>query len=379
MDFSLSEEQVVLRDSIARYLGNDYPFDAQRAATPGDPGYGRDHWRAFAELGWLTIPFAEDVGGYGGRIEDVAVLMEQFGRGLVREPYTSTVLLTGQLIARSGHHDAVGNILPAIMDGTHQGALAAAERQSGQDLYDVATTATREGDGFRLDGHKVMVANGAAADTLVVTARTGGARSEKSGVSLFMLDGHAAGLTRTSIPMMDGTRSANITLNGVIVSSDALLGVADHADDLLDPVVREARIALCAEALGVMDALFDKTVEYTKTREQFGLPIGSFQALQHRMVDMFMAREQARSIVYRAICECQQGEASAGATVAAMKSLVGRHGRHIGAEAIQLHGGMGMTDELDIGHYVKRGMMLNLQLGDIDASLREFCDIAYAQ
>lgn len=378
MDFSLTEEQTVLRDSINKYISNDYPFDARRALAADDRGYSLEHWRSFAELGWLTIPFAEALGGYGGRLEDVAVLMEQFGAGLVREPYLPSVLLAGQLIARSGHREAMDEILPLIMDGSHQGALAAAERQSGQNLYDVKTTATQRADGFHVHGHKVMVNNGANADTLIITARTSGAQDDKNGVSLFLLDAKTPGISVTAIPMMDGSRYANIELNDVVLPEHALIGTINDASTLFDGVIREARVAICAEALGVMEMLFHKTVDYTKSRQQFGVAISSFQALQHRMVDMFMAKEQARSIVYRAICECQQNEPTADATVAAMKSLVGKHARQIGSEAIQMHGGMGMTDELDIGHYVKRGMMLNLELGDIDASLREFCDLTYA-
>jgi alkylation response protein AidB-like acyl-CoA dehydrogenase len=377
MDFSLSEEQTILKDSVSKYVDNDYGFDQRQKLCATEEGFSREHWAAFAELGWLTVPFAEDVGGFGGQIEDTAVLMEEFGKGLVLEPYLANVLLAGQLIARSGNGDAIDNQLASIMSGSHQTAMAAQERQGRQDFQDVLATAKANDDSYVLNGTKVLVLNGGAAETLVVTARTSGGQFDRAGISLFLVDAAQAGVAKTVIPMMDGSRVANIHLNDVTVPASTLLGESDQAWSLLEPVIQEARIAVCAEALGIIDALYRKTVEYSQTRKQFGVPIGSFQALQHRMVDMFMLAEQSRSIVYRAMCEYQQGDSSAAATIAAMKSVVGKHGRHIGAEAIQIHGGMGITDELDIGHYVKRLLMLNQLFGDVDDSLREFCTLAY--
>ena len=377
MDFSLNEEQTLLRDSVAKYLANDYAFEQRRAVSDLEHGFSPDHWANFAELGWLTIPIAEAAGGYGGKVEDTAVLLEEFGKHLVLEPYLANVLLAGQLIARSGNSAAIANVLSPLLEGTHQSTLAACERQSRQNYCDVLTTASEADGGYVLNGSKVLVANGGAAASLVVTARSGGSQFDRNGISLFVVEADAEGVMRNTVRMMDGTCAADITLNNVAVSSDALLGQSGEAYALLDPVLQEARIAVAAMMLGIMDELFSKTLEYTKTREQFGTPISSFQALQHRMVDMFMGAAQSRSMLYRAICEYQQGDSTAPATVAAMKSLIGKSARQIGSEAIQMHGGMGMTDELDIGHYVKSAMMLNQWFGDSDTSLREFCDLTY--
>jgi len=377
MDFSLNEDQVLLRDSIAKYVVNDYAF-AERQRVAGEAhGFCPNHWSAFAEFGWLTIPFAEEVGGYGGGIEDTAILMEAFGNGLVLEPYLANVLLAGQLIARSGSQPAIEQQLVPMMEGQRQLALAAHERQARQNLADVAMIATANPDGYVLEGTKVLVLNGAAADTLVVSARTSGTQLDRDGISLFVVETSAPGIRRTTLPLMDGTQTANIEFSNVQLEKSALLGEAGGGWSLLEPVVQEARIAIGAQSLGIMDELFKKTLEYVKTRKQFGVAIGSFQALQHRLVDMFMATQQARSAVYRAICEYQQNDASAASTVAAMKVLVGRYGEQIGTEAIQMHGGMGMTDELDIGHYVKAGMMLNQWFGSSDDCLEEFAALAY--
>ncbi len=375
MDFSLSEEQALLKDSVSKYINNDYDFEQRRELAATADGFSTQHWSSFAELGWLTIPFSEDVGGFGGNVEDTAVLMEEFGKGLVLEPFLATVLLAGQVIARSGTGD---DRLADIMAGTHQSALAVQERQSRQNFQDVLTTATADAGGYTLNGSKVLVLNGGAAESLVVSARKSGGQFDRAGISLFLVDAGATGVTKTPIPMMDGGRAANIQLTNVAVAASALLGPVDDGWSLLEPIIQEASIAVGAEAVGVMDVLYRKTVEYSQNRQQFGVPIGSFQALQHRMVDMFMAAEQSRSMLYRAICEYQQDDSDAGATIAAMKSVIGRHGRHIGQEAIQIHGGMGMTDELDIGHYVKRGMVLNQLFGDANDSLHRFCTTAYA-
>jgi alkylation response protein AidB-like acyl-CoA dehydrogenase len=373
MDFALTEEQSLLKDSISKYLANDYDFRAGQGIAASELGFSAEHWASFAELGWLSVPFDEAIGGFGGAVEDTAVVLEEFGKGLVVEPYLSTVLLAGQLLARSGRADLVRSII----DGSLHCALAGLERQSRQNFHDVATTATAVADGFSLDGTKVLVMNGNAAQKLIVTARTLGNQFDKSGITLFVVDADATGITKTAIRSMDGSRLANIVFRDVVVPSSAMLGELNLAAELLSPVILEARIAVCAEAVGIIDLLCRKTVEYSQTRTQFGVAIGSFQALQHRMVDMLMAAQQSRSILYRAICEYQQGDTSAPATIAAMKALIGKHGRYVGEEALQLHGGMGMTDELDIGHYVKRLMVLNHLFGDADASLREFCRASY--
>ncbi len=374
MDFSLSEEQTLLQDSVVRYVTNDYDFRERQAAVATERGFSDAHWQQFAELGWLGVPLPEDCGGFGGRIEDTAVICEALGSGLVVEPYLPTILLAGRSLAAGGRTQLVSDII----EGETHGALAALERQSRQNFYDVATQAKSVDGGYVLDGSKALVLNGPAADVLIVTARTSGTNLDREGVSLFELPADSNGVTRHSIRLMDGSRAANVVLDNVEVGADRLIGDVDRAFEVLDPVIAEATISVCAEAVGIIDALCEKTIEYARTRNQFGVAIGSFQALQHRMVDMLMAKEQARSMLYRGVCEYQQADPAYCETLAAMKAVVGRHGRHVGEEAIQLHGGMGMTDELDIGHYVKRLMVLNQLFGDIDASLDTFAGTRYA-
>jgi len=373
MDFSLSEEQSLLKDSISKYIANDYSFHDRQIIAQSEAGYSPTHWAQFSDLGWLSVPFAEDVGGYGGRIEDTAILFEEFGKGLVLEPFMSTVLLAGKLLARAGRDE----IVRSIIDGTTQCSLAGLERQSRQNFRDIATTARTGDGGFVLDGTKTLVINGGSAETFIVSTRSAGDRCDRDGISLFLVDANALGVTKTTIPTMDGGRVTNISFDNVSVAKDALLGELDKGWESLDNVIQEARIAASAEAVGIIDTLCTKTVEYAKTRTQFGAAISSFQALQHRMVDMLMAAQQSRSILYRAICEYQQSEDTAVATIAAMKALVGKNGRYVGEEALQLHGGMGMTDELDIGHYVKRLMVLNQLFGDADSCVQDFSDRAY--
>lgn len=374
MDFSLSEEQTLLKDSIGKYVANDYDFRDRQTTAQTELGYSSAHWAQLADLGWLSIPFSDDIGGYGGQIEDTAILCEEFGKGLVLEPFLPTVLLAGKLLEAMGRNDLV----QSIIEGTAHCALAALERHSRQNFSEIQTTARRQNDGFVLHGEKTLVLRGGSADTLVVSARSSGERGNEDGISLFVVDSNVSGITKSTIPTMDGGRVANIAFDNVTVTNDALMGELGKGWPVLSNVIQQARIATCAEAVGIMDTLSTKTVEYTKTRTQFGTPIGGFQALQHRMVDMLMAAEQSRSILYRAICEYQQGDPSATATIAAMKALVGKNGRYVGEEAIQLHGGMGMTDELDIGHYVKRLMVLNHLFGDADNCVQEFSDITYA-
>ncbi|MFV0278801.1 MAG: acyl-CoA dehydrogenase family protein [Parahaliea sp.] len=363
MNFDFSEEQTMLRDSVARYLHDSYPFETRRAIADSATGMSPEQWQVFAELGWLSVPFAQEYGGFGGGAVDTMLLMEQFGKGLVLEPYLATVLLFGGLLQRSGNTALQGEYLPRIIAGECQGAFAYLERQSRFELCDVATRAETGADGCRLSGEKVVVFNGASADTLIVSARTSGGQSDEQGISLFLVPADAPGVRLTSFKQMDSQKLANITFDQVAVAAGARLGEEGQAMALVHPVVRSAIVALSAEALGIMGQLNAKTLEYTKTRRQFGVQISSFQALQHRMVETFMSYEQTKSLLYRTVCELEEGAATADATVHALKVMVDRAGKHVFGEAIQLHGGMGITDELDIGHYVKRLMMINTIFG----------------
>ncbi len=377
MNFDFSEEQNMLRDSVARFVQDHYSFEARQAIAASEEGFSRDHWQTFAELGWLSIPFGEEHGGFGGDAVDTMVIMEQFGKGLVLEPFLATVVLFGGLLQRGAGRPLQDEIIPRIIAGDCLGAFAFLERQSRFELADVATSARAEGDGFRLSGEKVAVFNGASADQLIVSARTSGEQFEEHGITLFLVPGDAPGLSRTGYRMMDGQVVANLRLDDVALPASAVVGERDAAWPLIQAVIRDACLALGAEALGIMAELNRKTLEYSRSREQFGVPIGSFQALQHRMVDTFIACEQARSLLYRAVCAVTAGDEEAEAVVHALKVMVDRAGTLIFEEAIQLHGGMGITDELDIGHYAKRLMMINASFGSGDFHQAKFGELRY--
>ena len=378
MNFDFTEEQQMVRDSIARFVQDDYDWDTRKAIVASEKGLSADNWKLFAELGWLSIPFAEEHGGFGGNIVDLSVVMEELGKGLVVEPYFPTVVLFGGLIARAGNDAQQAEWLPRVIGGDVLGGFAYVERQSRFALHDCLTTATRSGDGFVLNGEKVVVFNGEQADHLVVLARTSGEQSDQTGLSLFIVDASAAGIDKMNYPMMDGQRVANVTFKDVALPADALLGEEGNALAVVEALVDEAIIALASEAVGIMGVLNAKTLEYAKTREQFGVAIGSYQALQHRMVDTMMAYEQCKSLLFKALCEYKQDPAMAAETIHALKVLIDRNAKHVFGEAIQIHGGMGMTDELDIGHYAKRLMMINTTFGDANFHRNRFVETAFA-
>ena len=378
MNFDFTEEQQMVRDSIARFVQDDYDWDTRKAIVASDKGLSPDNWKLFAELGWLSIPFAEEHGGFGGNIVDLSVVMEELGKGLVVEPYFPTVVLFGGLIARAGNDAQQAEWLPRVIGGEVLGGFAYVERQSRFALHDCLTTATPSGDGFVLNGEKVVVFNGEQADHLVVLSRTSGEQSDRTGLSLFIVEASAAGIDKMNYPMMDGQRVANVTFKDVALPADALLGEEGNALAVVEALVDEAIIALASEAVGIMGVLNTKTLEYAKTREQFGVAIGSYQALQHRMVDTMMAYEQCKSLLFKALCEYKQEPAMAAETIHALKVLIDRNAKHVFGEAIQIHGGMGMTDELDIGHYAKRLMMINTTFGDANFHRNRFVETAFA-
>ena len=379
MNFDFTEEQTMLRDSVARFVQDEYHFDTRVAIAESAQGYSPEKWQTFAELGWLSIPFEEEYGGFGGSAVDVMLVMEELGKGLVLEPYLATVLLFGGLLQKAGSPQLKSEFIPRIIDGSCQGAFAYLEKQSRFELADVATSATRGDQGYTINGEKVVVFNGANADHLVVSARTSGEQADEGGISLFLVPADAKGLERVEYKLMDGQRVANFTFGDVQVSEEQLLGEEGNAFELIAALERDANLALSAEALGIMQQLNAKTVEYTRTREQFGVAIGSFQALQHRMVDTFMSYEQTRSLLYRAVCAITDDQEDVVTAVHALKVMVDRAGRHIFGEAIQLHGGMGLTDELDIGHYAKRLMMIATTFGNADYHQTKFNALRYQQ
>lgn len=377
MNFNLSEEQGQIRDSIARFAAENYSYDQRNAVVAGEHGFSLQHWQQFAELGWLSIPFAEEHGGFGGGPVDIMVIMQELGRALVAEPYLPTVLLFGGLLQAGGSAALQGEYLPRIIAGELQGAFAYLERHSRYALTDIATRAEQKDGKWLLNGQKTVVLNGGAAHKLVVAARSAGAQADENGITLLLVDSAAEGVERTTYRMTDGQEAANIEFHKV--SADAVIGAAGEGYGVMAAVLDAARLAICANALGAMEALNAQTLEYTKTRQQFGVPIGSFQALQHRMVDMLAACENVKSLLYRAVCAAQESSDDARRSLLALKVMTGRAGRHIGGEAIQLHGGMGMTEELSVGAYVKRLLLINTLFGDADYHQQLFTELVNAR
>lgn len=374
MHFNLSEEQAMLQASTARFIKQQYPFEVRQRHVALPEGFDRATWEQFAELGWLSVPISEASGGFGGNAADTMVLMEEMGKGLIATPYVATVLLFGGLIDRGAPAQLKESLLEPLISGQLQGAFAYQERQSRHNMADVKTTATRDGNNYVLSGEKTLVLNGAVADHLVVSARTSGDQFDTSGISLFVIDANNPELQKTAYRLMDGQLVANIGFNNLNVKATQILGEEGDGYDLIKQVANNTILALSAEGLGIMNKLTETTREYTKARKQFGVQISSFQVLQHRMVDMFMACEQTRSLMYRAVCSV--GSDDAERSLHALKFMIGRNGRQVGSEAIQLHGGMGITDELSVGHYVKRLMMINTLLGDADYHQQQLAHIS---
>jgi alkylation response protein AidB-like acyl-CoA dehydrogenase len=372
MDFSFTEEQGLLRDSVAAYLGDHYDFDKRREAIASPAGWRPEVWKAFAEdLGILGAAFPEDVGGLGGGPLETMVVMEEFGRALVVEPYIPTVVIGGGFLRRAGT-DFAGELIGRIISGEVVTAFAWAERQGRYSLSNIATSASPDGTGWVLNGQKAVVVAAPWATHLIVTARTGGAQSDLEGVSVFLVEKSAAGVVTRDYPTVDGRRASEITFENVHVPAEGLIGDAGAALPLIEQVVDEAIAAQCAEACGVLRKLHEGTLDYTKQRKQFGRPIAAFQVLQHRMVDMFMQVEQSISMTYMAHIRLTDPAPERAKAISAAKVQIGRACKFVGQNAIQLHGGMGVTDEMAIGHYFKRGTMIEGEFGSVDHHLRRY-------
>ena len=372
MNFSLSDEQKLLKDSVDRFVAERYQLDARRTLIASEDGYGRKNWETFAELGWLAIPFSDASGGLGGGPIEVMVLMEAFGRGLVVEPFISTILLGAALVETLGDKEQKAAIIPPVVRGEKLLSFAHVEAQSRFTLSDIITTASTDGSGYRISGHKAVVFGGDSANQLIVSARTSGNQRDEDGISLFLVDAEAKGVARRNYGTVDGLRAAEITLSDVVVGPEKMLGKEGGSFAGIESVVDGATAAVCAEAVGVMDSLQEQTLEYLKTREQFGLKLGKFQALQHRSVDMFVACQEARTMMYVATLSLNKPRTARVRAVSAAKSHIGQAGRLVGQEAVQLHGGMGMTDELAVGHYFKRLTMIDTLFGNTDHHLERF-------
>ena len=375
MNFELSEEQKMIQQSVERFVQENYDLTNRVKISSEDPGYSQEYWTAMAELGWLGLAFSEEEGGFGGNQIDTLVLMEQFGKGLVLEPFLANIVLGGGAIKRGGSPAIKESILPNLIEGNLQVTLAYAEEQSRFDIEDVATAAREDGSNFIINGKKSMVLNAESADKIVVVTRTSGSQVDEDGISLFLVDATSKGIERENFPTVDGLRASEITFTDVEVPSGNLIGEKDKGFAILQAVVNDAILALSAEAVGAMEVLYKDTVEYTQQREQFDHPLSDFQVLQHRMVDMFMEYEQCKSLMLRATMETVQDPILAQRTVHALKHLIGKSGIFVGESAVQLHGGMGVTEELRIGHFFKRLLVIDSQFGNSDFHLDKFTSL----
>ena len=374
MDFNFNQEQLQFADALKRWAARDYGFEARRAIVHSEAGTSDQAWATLAELGMTALPVPEAQGGFAGTAVDMFVVMQELGRALVVEPYFATMFGAEFLRLAGGH----GELLERVAAGELKLACALGERQSRHDLFDIATRAERSGEGWQLNGEKKVVIHGAQAGMLVVSARSGGGQRGEEGVSLFVLPADAPGVHVRDYRTLDGLRAADIRFENVRLPESSLLGAGGEGAGILDAALDYGAGLLCFEALGAMQALFDATLEYLKTRQQFGAPIGKFQALQHRMADMYIHLEQARSMALLAavkLASIEGGDASAGErrrAVSAAKYRVNVAARYIGQQAVQLHGGMGVTDELPAAHYFKRLTAIEVTLGDADHHLARF-------
>ena len=375
MDFELSEEQRLLRDSVARLLADHYGFDKRRGYLAEPEGWSRSLWAQYAELGLLGLPFAEDYGGFGGGPIDVMLVTEAFGRVLALEPYLATVVFGGTALRLAGSEAQKVALLPQVAEGGLILAFAHGERQARYDLSDVLTTARPKGSGWVLDGAKSVVLHGDSAQRLVVSARTSGERDDPNGITLFILDAAANGVARRAYPMRDGTRAAEISLSDVEVSSDEVLGEIGAAFPVIERIVEAGIAATAAEAVGAMEAMQAMTLEYLKTRQQFGRPIGDNQALQHRATEMLMELERGRSMAMLAAMMVDEPDAAERTRNIAMAKVgVDQASKFVSQNAIQLHGGIGMTEEYAVGHYFRRCMAIEHTFGDTAHHLSRLAD-----
>ncbi len=378
MNFSLSEEQVLLRDSVDKYVREHGGVERHRELCKSDRGFDPAAWQQFAALGWLSVPFAEALGGIAGGATDLMVMGEALGKGLVREPFLYTVVTCGGLLQRGGNAAQQQRYIPDIINGAAQWAFAFAETKTGYDLSKIDTIAQRSGNTYELTGNKLAVLNAHCANHLIVSARIPGPAGEDAGITLFIVDADSPGVVRENFVAVDGSRGAHVQLDKILLSDAQVLSEVNNGLSLVEAAIDTAIVTLGAEALGAMQSLLSATVEYTKTRVQFGQPISKFQALQHRMAEMYMKVEETRSLLLNAAIAVDEASAESAAACAALKVKVSEAGRFVAQQAVQLHGGIGMTDELCVGHHYKRLMVLGKLYGDEAYYLQKYADLALA-
>ena len=378
MDFNFTEEQSMLRDTVASFLQDKYDFETRRKLINSESGWSADYWAAFAnELGILGAPFSEELGGLGGGPIENMIVMEEFGKALVVEPYLGTVVIGGGFLKHSGY-GAAADVIGSIIGGETVIAFAYAEPQGRYNWADLKTTAKKEVAGYVLNGHKAVVVGAPWATHLIVTARTGGSQREAGGVSVFLVEKNSPGIVTRDYPTVDGARASEVYFENVSVPAQALIGAEGASLPLVQKVIDEATAAVCAEAVGAMRKLHEGTLDYARQRKQFGKAIADFQVLQHRMVDMFMQVEQSVSMTYMATVKVED-DAERAKAVSAAKVQIGKACKFVGQNAIQIHGGMGMTDELSIGHYFKRATLIEALFGSTDHHLRRYETLSFGK
>ena len=375
MDFTFNEEQSLIQDQVDQFVQKEYDWETRQSLSNSEMGFGKENWQKFAELGWLGISVSEESGGFGGSAVESMLIMEAFGKGLVVEPFLETMIMSGGLIDDFGSDEQKSSILEPAVAGEMQLALAYAEPQSRFNLSDVVTEAKTDGDHFILNGYKSVVMNGPSANKILISARTSGSQLDEDGISIFIVDAETDGLIKTNYKTVDGKRASDLTIENVKVSKEDVIGKLDSGFEILDSAIDKAILAISAEAVGAMEVLYKTTVEYSKTREQFGTAIGKFQVLQHRMVDMFMEYEQCKSLLYMATMKHEEGAEDSKKAISGLKYQVGKAGKFIGQQAVQLHGGMGVTDELNVGHYFKRLTTVETIFGNTDYHLKRYTSL----
>ena len=376
MNLSISEEQSAIRDVISRFIENEYDFEKRMSIAEGDSAFDSDVYNFFVEQGFTAIPFSEEDGGLNGGPVETMLIMKEIGRGLVLEPYLENVILAGGVLKRLATDEQKSKWLSKIINGELQSTLAFTEPQSRFNLNDVATVAKDNGDKVIINGKKSFVLNGKEADIIIVPVRTSGSQTEAAGISLFVVESDLPGITKNNYKTVDGHSASEITFKNVEVNKDNLLGELGKGYQTLESTIDDAILAVCAEATGIMKSLHDKTVEYSKNRVQFGVPIGGFQALQHRMVDTLMACEETESILLWALTTNQDDSSSLKKAISGLKYQIGTAGKHVGQEAVQLHGGMGISWELDIAHFFKRLSSIEILFGNADFHMKRFLTLS---
>ena len=376
MDFNFTSEQDQLRDTVAKLVSQKYDFDTRRKVAKSESGWRPEMWSQFAELGLLGASFTEAEGGFGTGPIEAMIISEEFGKGLVIEPYLQTVVIGGSFFRHGGTDAQKEEHIAGIIGGETRIAFAYSEPKSRFDLHDVSTTAKKDGAGYTLNGHKAVVIGAPFATHLIVTARTAGGQRDADGVTVFLVQKNAKGVSTRDYPTVDGLRASEVYFENVSVGADAVIGKVDAGLPLVENVVDNAIAALCAEAVGCFKVLNEATITYAKQRKQFGQPIANFQVLQHRMVDMFMAAEQATSMTYMVTLKLDEADKARKLAASAAKVQIGKSGKLISQDAVQIHGGMGMTDELNVGHYFKRVTMIESQFGNTDWHLRRYTELS---